>query len=204
MKYVELKAFLKVNSEEYIFDLIELLFDEHDMYDIYDHSELTAVTASLIAQTFDLDKEKALLAGYVHDLGRAIDVDEYIPLLEKRNISISDDERAVPSCLHGKVSSIICSELLDINDEDILEAVNLHTALKDNPSDFTKMLFLADKATWENEELHDLIHTTLTQSLNVTCYHTLDWLIATLKERNQRVFKDTEDAYNYFKKFIIL
>ncbi len=203
MTFQALKIFIETHKEEYLFDLIEMIFESSDQYEIYEHSELTAITASLIAQTYDLDSEKAYMAGYLHDLGRVVDKSEYITLLEARSVFISEDERAVPSCLHGKVSHIIARELLGEQDDVILKAIDVHTTLEYNPSDLSKVLFLADKSTWQDGDLLDLMHETLMQSITVTCFNTLAWLIKTLENRQERVFEETRQAYEYFNQFMI-
>lgn len=199
MKYQELLRLVEKHKDEDILDIIEIICDDLGENDLFDHLEQVASIASSIAENYGLDLGSAHLAGFLHDIGRLIDEEEYVELLEKNNIEVCDDEKLMPDVLHGKVSKLICEKLLNISDETILLSVMNHTALRRSSTESEKVIFLAEKMTWDDENLVFIIDETVMQTLNVTCYNALDWLIKDIEKKGEKALKQTMESYDYFK-----
>lgn len=199
MKYQKLKELASEHKNEHILDRVEIICDELGEHDLFDHMEHVAIIASNIAENYGFDSESMHLAGYLHDIGRLVDVDEYIALLDEYNIKILEEEKSIPDVLHGKISKLVCEDIFNISDEKILFAVMSHTTLRREATDFEKIIFLADKMTWVSDDLVYIIDETVMQTLNVTCYNVLEWLINDIEKKGGKVLKQTLEAYDYFK-----
>lgn len=182
-----------------IIEIIEAICDAEDEHEIYDHMEHVASLARELAEHYKLDAEDAYLAGFLHDIGRLLETDEYVSILERYHINVDEDDIIVPDVLHGKVAAVITKEIFNIHNEAIEKGILYHTTLRKNPSDFEKVIFLADKLTWTYDELIYSIEETVTQSLNVACYNALSWMINHIKSENGTVLDITQEAYLYFK-----
>lgn len=206
MKYNKLKERVKVlwTDDHSVVDVIEILCDETENQELFDHMEHVATLASDIATHHGLDEEEAYLTGILHDVGRLVDSDEYLHILKENNIAVTEQEKKVVDVLHCKVATLICDEVFKIDTSDIHLGVLYHTTLRREPTDFEKVIFLADKMTWEYDELVFDIEETVFQSLNVACYKALNWLLDHIKHKNGLLLEDTTSAYEFFKSKMLL
>lgn len=203
MKYKDLME--SVNTlEGSITEKIEQLCEMNDEHEIYDHMEHVAYLAKELADHYHLNQEEAYLAGFMHDIGRIVDKSDYHNILESYQIEVTEDDLKVPDVLHGKISSLIVKEVFNVTSEDIHNGILYHTTLRKNPSDFEKVIFLADKLTWTYDDLIYQIEETVTQSLNVACYNALTWMIEHIQSENGLVLDVTQEAYLYFKGSMLL
>lgn len=112
--------------------------------DRYEHTLGVAKTAQMLACINNFDKEKAYLAGLLHDCAKNIPNKEKIKLCKEANIKISEVEKENPSLLHAKVGSIIAKSTYNIDDIDVLNAISSHTTGRPNMSILEKIVFVAD------------------------------------------------------------
>jgi HD superfamily phosphohydrolase YqeK len=83
-------------------------------------------------------------------------------------IGIYKAEKRVPIILHQRLSKVIAEEDFHITDEKILSAIECHSTLKVNPSDYDMALFIADKLAWDQNgkaPFYDVVADALKQSL---------------------------------------
>lgn len=203
MKFNTFKSYVQKSEYSSVVEIIEALCHETSEEELYDHMEHVAELAVLFSKHYNLDQDAAYLTGFLHDVGRLIDSDEYLEILEKYNVSVTEYEKKVLDVLHGKVATIISKEIFKINSEDIINGILYHTTLREKPSDFEKIIFLADKMTWSYDDLIYDIEETVFQSLNLACYKGLHWIINHLKKKNGLILEETQAAYDYFKKFVL-
>jgi len=110
----------------------------------YEHTLGVASTAMMLACIYGEDKEKAYLAGLLHDCAKNIPHKTKIKLCNENNIMISDCEKENPSLLHAKVGSIIARQDYGVEDEDILNAISSHTTGRPDMSLLETIIFVAD------------------------------------------------------------
>ena len=128
MDYTSIKKWLKDNLTE----------------ERYLHSIGTAECASELAEKYGLDKEKAYLAGLVHDCAKCLKNEELLNILHKMT-DINEDEFINPKTYHAPAGVPVATKEFNITDEEILSAIRWHTLGKSNMSDFEKVIFIADK-----------------------------------------------------------
>lgn len=112
----------------------------------YFHSLGCAEAAQKLAKLFNLDEEKAYLAGLVHDCAKNFD-DGYLLDLIKNEIKEGFDpsELKNPKTYHAIVGTYFAKKDFEIDDDEIINAIRCHTIGKTNMTTFEKIIFLADK-----------------------------------------------------------
>jgi predicted HD superfamily hydrolase involved in NAD metabolism len=87
-----------------------------------------------LAEVYQLDRDKALTAGILHDAGKDLPVEKQSELIKAGNIQISHEcETNYVLYLHGPVGSFFVQKELGIRDELILHAITGHTYFGDGP-----------------------------------------------------------------------
>ncbi|MDR2993835.1 bis(5'-nucleosyl)-tetraphosphatase (symmetrical) YqeK [Bacillus cereus] len=117
----------------------------------YKHSIRVANEAGKIAGKFHVDKEKAAIAGYLHDISAIFPNEERIAVAEEFGIEILESERKFPMIIHQKLSRVIAKEIFKVKDEEILNAICCHTTLRKYATKMDLVLFVADKIEWDQK-----------------------------------------------------
>lgn len=139
----------------------------------YNHVVGVAKVAANLAHRFDLDISKCIIASLLHDISAIMTPDVMYDLAVKKHFYLDPAEEKYHFLLHQRISRIIANEEFDINDKDILSAIECHTTLKKDANDYDKVVFLADKIAWDQEgnpPYLDIVLDALNSSLNQACY----------------------------------
>ena len=137
------------------------------------HVEEVADTAVWLAKIYNLDVVKVKLAALLHDVSAIMTPQEMYELAIARGLEIDAAEEKYHFLLHGKISKIIAQEYFDISDSDILNAIECHTTLKKNASVYDKIIFIADKISWDQKGVppyYDFLKSKVVESLDEACY----------------------------------
>lgn len=87
-----------------------------------------------LADIYQLDRDKALTAGILHDAGKDLSVEKQKELIKTGNIQISHEcETNYVLYLHGPVGSVFVQKELGIQDELVLHAIAEHTYFGGSP-----------------------------------------------------------------------
>jgi len=109
------------------------------------HSRNTALHAYDLCRRFGLDPMEGYLAGIGHDLAKQIDNKQMLKIVKTAGLDISALETDKPNLLHGKAAAVLLRERFSINNEDVIEAVAIHTSGSENMGQLAKVIFIADK-----------------------------------------------------------
>ena len=71
----------------------------------YHHTLGVMYTSASMAMRYDIDVQKALYAGLLHDCAKCIPSDKKIRLCEKYGVPVSSVERENPSLLHARLGA---------------------------------------------------------------------------------------------------
>ena len=112
--------------------------------DRYRHTQGVMYTSAALAMRYDVDMRKALLAGLLHDCAKCIPGNKKIEMCEKYNLDITDIERKNPSLLHAKLGAYLAKDKYDIDDEEILIAIQSHTTGRPDMNLLEKIIYIAD------------------------------------------------------------
>lgn len=167
----------------------------------FSHSLGTQKMAIELAEKFGLDREKASLAGLLHDCAKEISFEESVRILKESDIEIDEDELNSKKIIHAPMSAYLAKTLFNISDFEILDAIRFHTIGRIGMSDFEKIIFLADKIELNTriepcfEELRKELATT--NSLDKTLLLCSKMTIKSLLDRNLKINYKTIELYNY-------
>ena len=168
----------------------------------YQHSIGTAEYAKYLAQQYNLDQDKAYLAGLLHDCAKCIPNEELRQIIDTK-LDIPQEEIISYKTYHAPVGAYMAKNKFGINDEEILSSIRWHTVGKVGMTDFEKIIFLADKVELRTrnfsyaEELRK--HFDNKGSLDfamLTCYKKT---IISLVERDLKISPVTIDIYNSYE-----
>lgn len=123
--------------------------EHHGFPHVATHVKAVALEARNLAERFGLDANAAELAGILHDIAVIVPNAERIALSQALDLPVLPEEEQVPMILHQKHSRIFARDLFGIQDEPVLSAIECHTTLKVNSSPLNRVVFLADKISWD-------------------------------------------------------
>lgn len=183
MNYTKIQKWLKdnLNEERYI------------------HTLGTAECAKELALKFNLDSEKAYLAGLLHDCAKCFSNDKLLDIIHKY-LQVEECEMLNYKTLHAPVSAYIAEKEFNITDSEILSAIRWHTLGKLDMSNFEKIIFIADKIepNTRDKEYSDKIRILLDEEKGLDkallkCYKET---IKSLVKRDLKICLLTIEIYN--------
>ncbi len=96
------------------------------------------------APRLELNLDKALAAGLLHDICREYKDGKILRKAEEYGLPISAIEQAKPNLLHGPLAAEICRKKLALDDDEIYEAIYWHTTGKPDLCRLGQALYVAD------------------------------------------------------------
>jgi nicotinate-nucleotide adenylyltransferase len=117
------------------------------------HSRNTALLAYDICRRFHLDPAAGYLAGIAHDMCKPLPEDELIRLAGRDGQGISKTEAKKISLLHARAAAVLLKDRFGIHNEDILDAVRLHTMGDMSMGPLAKAVYVADKIEPSREQV---------------------------------------------------
>jgi len=170
----------------------------------YYHTECVAAKAKQLALQFGEDVNKALIAGYLHDIAKEFEKADLLQMLEASDIIEHDNLLDCPSVWHGHAAAVYLKREFGI-DEEIASAICYHTTARANMSLLEKIVFLADCISDDREyeyldEIKDILTTESVSNdnfLDEALLFTIRKQIERLTKQNRQIHYDSIKAYNY-------
>lgn len=156
-----------------LIDLIKNKYLCNNKDDVLKHVEAVTELAVGLAKAYNLDVEKIKLAAFLHDISAILTPQEMYDFAVAHELKIDPAEEKYHALLHQRVSKIIAQEEYCITDSDILNAIECHTTLRKNANVYDKVVFIADKISWDSKGVpayDDLLKSNSVESLNEACY----------------------------------
>ncbi len=110
----------------------------------FSHTKGVVRASRELAVRYGADPEKAELAGWLHDCAKEFSLERMHSIMNYYNEPVGVEISANPALLHGPVGAVIGKYGYGIKDEEILEAIRVHTTGKVNMSLLDKIIFIAD------------------------------------------------------------
>lgn len=120
--------------------IIKPMMSEHR----YIHSVNVSKEAKRLAKIYGADEEKAVTAGILHDITKELDKQEQLQIIHSGGIILDNIQKDAPKLWHGISGSVYINKQLNIDDEDIINAIRYHTTGRANMSLLEKIIFVAD------------------------------------------------------------
>ena len=112
---------------------------------LVEHIQRVRVLAAELAEGHKLDVVRVDFSAAAHDIARAEANHLLLAEAQAAGIPITNVDEDNPMLLHGPVGAERLRTNLDVNDEEILEAVYWHTTALATMGPIAKVVFLADK-----------------------------------------------------------
>ncbi|MDD6614847.1 MAG: bis(5'-nucleosyl)-tetraphosphatase (symmetrical) YqeK [Lachnospiraceae bacterium] len=169
----------------------------------YWHTLGVMYTAASLAMRYDVDIEKAQVAGLLHDCAKCIPNSKKLKLCRQYHLTISETEEQAPYLLHAPLGACIAKEKYDVTDPEILSAITWHTTGKPEMTALEKIIFLADYIEPMRTKASNLpeIRRMAFEDLDLAVYTTLRDTLLYLKDSTS-LDKHSVEAYNYYKQII--
>lgn len=103
-----------------------------------------AKLAKELAIKYNLDSEKAYVAGLLHDFCKYESISEMLEIINDKEIEARFKD--APQIYHAYASSVMANKLFNITDEEILNAIKYHVYGRSGMSLFEKILVISDFA----------------------------------------------------------
>ncbi len=110
----------------------------------YEHSLRSAQTAGELAGRYGADRDKAWIAGLLHDISREQSPDTIREWATLDKGALTSYEEAHFNVLHSYASAWYCSNKLGIDDQSVLNAIRFHTTGAAGMDLLAKVVFAAD------------------------------------------------------------
>ncbi|WP_273842529.1 bis(5'-nucleosyl)-tetraphosphatase (symmetrical) YqeK [Rubrobacter calidifluminis] len=111
----------------------------------YAHTLRVARTAEDLAYRHNIDPARARLAGLLHDAARDMGGAELLRLAGEWKLPVDGWERENPKLLHGPVAAEMARRRLGLTDEEVLDAIRVHTTGAAGMGPLALALYVADK-----------------------------------------------------------
>ena len=121
----------------------------HGKTHIWQHSQAVATESLRLAGLFGVDSKACETAALCHDIGGILQPADMLARAKTRGFVIDPAEEKYPFLLHQRFSGLFCREMLGIENEAVLSAVECHTTLKPFAGPVDMVVFLADKIAWD-------------------------------------------------------
>lgn len=163
----------------------------------YNHSRMVAKAAMELAVKYGADKQKAEIAGILHDITKELQLNNQLQLLRDNDIMLDSVTNSNEQILHAVSGAAYAEFVLGITDKDIIDAIRYHTTARGNMSLTEKIVFVADFISEDRTYPDiDIMRSEASKSLEHGMKYALSYVIRSLVERGRCVHPDAIDAYN--------
>lgn len=163
----------------------------------FNHSLCVANEAERLAKKYGGDAKTCYLAGLLHDITKTAPKEEYLKIFETFGIILTDIEKNAQKLWHAISGSAYIKYFLNIDNNELLDAVRYHTTAKANMSLTAKILYLADFTSLDRDyDDVEVIRNLVDKSLDNAFIYALQFSITELVSEKKAIHPDTVSAYN--------
>ena len=158
--------------------------------------------AIYLAHKYGADVKKAEIAGLLHDVTKQTDEHEQLRLISEAGMELSALELKNKKLWHAVSGCAYLKIRLNIDDEEILNAVKFHTTGRAGMSRLEKVIFVADmisddRTSEESKKVKVVAEENLDKAVCLTSIFCIEWLI----DKMTTIAPNTLAAYNDTVKF---
>lgn len=163
------------------------------------HSLSVSECAIKLSEIYNCDKEKAKIAGLVHDCAKYFTDEQIEDCVKKFNINLDPLEENNIALSHSIVGSYVAKEVFNINDEEIISAIKYHTTGRENMSLLEKIIYMADLIEEGRKfpRVEELRNLTFSGKLDEALLLSFDNTIKFVIDNKQLIHPRTVSARNY-------
>lgn len=183
-------------NKDYILKWLEENLNEER----FSHSLGTAKMAVELAKKYNLDVEKAEIAGLLHDCAKHFTNDELLKIIKEKLPEIPECELLNYKTWHAPVGALIAQEQFGVNDPEIINSIKYHTLGRVDMSTFEAIIFLADKVETNTRPQNftvEILHILERYGIDAALFECVSTTIESLIERKLKICQSTIDVYNW-------
>lgn len=170
-----------------------------------DHSINVADCAVKLSKIYNIDSDKAYIAGLVHDCAKYLNKEEVEEYINKYEIYLDELEDESLALSHSVIGASIARYEFGIDDIEIIDAIKYHTTGKEDMNLLEKIIYMADLIEdGRNFPMVDrLRELTCGKDIDKALLLSFDNTIKFVINNNQLIHPRTISARNYIMKYII-
>ena len=186
------------------FTQIEEYLYKNLKFNRFRHSIGVAHTAACLAMRYNIDMDKAYIAGLFHDCAKSLDEEKTIKLCKKYDIPIDNFEKDNIFIIHGKVGAAIAQYEFGIDDEDLLNSIRNHTTGRPGMSLFEKIIYLADYIEANRDVAKDLkaVRALCFIDINAALYRVVYDILKHLETTNSPIDEKSLQTFEFYDKIL--
>ena len=175
---------------------------ESDLKDIlsdyrYQHSIMVANEAKKLAIHYNLDNNKAFVAGLLHDIAKEFSDEEIDYYIKKYNIDSNYTSLDLRPAIHSYIGAYYAKEKYNI-DSEIMYAIMYHTLGSPNMSDFDKIILIADKLGRNNKD--NILEKIAYESIDKAIIYIFEYQKNKLRNKGKKLHMDSLMLLNTLNK----
>lgn len=164
----------------------------------YLHSIGVMETSIKLAKFYEVNIEKAALAGLLHDCAKYKDKRNLLKMANDFDIILDNVMKYNVELIHGLIGAEIAKRYYSVTDEEILRAIKIHTTGSEKMNMLEKVIFIADYIEPNRnfpgvEEIRQMAFKDLNKSLIMAMDNTIIYVI----NSGNLLHLDTVKARNY-------
>ncbi|MCR5785060.1 MAG: bis(5'-nucleosyl)-tetraphosphatase (symmetrical) YqeK [Eubacterium sp.] len=170
----------------------------------FNHTVGVTFTAAAMAMRYGFNIDKTMLAGYLHDCAKHLSAEESISLILNAGLEVTEYERQNPQLLHAKAGYVLAQTEYNVEDEEVLHAILVHTTGCVGMSLLDKIIFIADfiePARYVQPHLKELRKLAFTD-IDECLLHILIDTIEYLDQSDKVIDPTTKETYDFYSKVV--
>ena len=194
------KAVAKYIEKNGLYEDYRFITERYDEFGLrrerVEHTERVAYSAIALAKAYGVSAHDALVAALLHDIAKETDEKWF----ERNGLSAPDTSGMPKKIRHALYGAAIAKSCFGIDDEEILDAIRLHTTGGDDMSELAEVIFLADYIEeGRNFDGVEKIRLAARESLKKGMCAALERTLAFLEEDGGEIYVGTLTAYEHYK-----
>ena len=184
------------------FDKYEKLIKERLSKKRFTHSMNVAEACYSLAERYGADKKRCYLAGLLHDIMKEELPEKQKQLTVEGGMLPDSAEAESPQLWHAVAGAVYVRDKLDIDDEEILNAIRFHTIGCARMSLLEKIVYLGDMIS-EDRDYKDVdkFRKICYDDINVAMSVALIYNIENVCRKCGKIPHYTVEAYNYYMNY---
>ncbi len=178
-------------------DEFKVLLKERLVPERYIHSLNVAESSVYLAEKYGADKDKAFIAGLLHDVTKNENPDKQLQMMKNDGIILSQTELFNKKLWHAMSGEVYARTVLGITDKEILGAIRYHTTGKAKMNLLEKTVYVADYISAERDYPDAWVMRELAEkSLEEASLYALKYSLKTLSKEERVLHVDSVEYYN--------
>lgn len=167
----------------------------------YRHTLGVMYTAAALAMRYEIELDKAMTAGLLHDCAKCIPDTKKIKMCDKYGITLTNAELENTALIHPKLGAYLAKTKYQVEDCEILSAIENHTTGRPDMSMLEKIIYIADYIEPGRDQAPNLalVRKLSFEDIDAALFQILEDSLQYLKGTNKTVDPLTEETYYFYK-----